>query len=103
MKLFVRVADRGGRLKELGRCPVQRVLDTIRVLRSDRTARTMSRGRSCGPRLGPAGTLRHAVAEFFNGLYKTEVIPRRGPWRGLDDMEYATLDYVDWFKSPAPR
>ncbi|MGH8937226.1 MAG: IS3 family transposase, partial [Acidimicrobiia bacterium] len=29
--------------------------------------------------------------------YKTELIRRRGPWRGLDDVEYATLEWVDWF------
>ncbi|MBA2465047.1 MAG: IS3 family transposase, partial [Nocardioidaceae bacterium] len=29
--------------------------------------------------------------------YKTELIRQRGPWRGLDDVEYATLEYVDWF------
>ena len=32
------------------------------------------------------------------GLYKTEVIHRRGPWRQLDEVEYATLEWVDWFK-----
>jgi putative transposase len=32
-----------------------------------------------------------------NGLDKTEVIRHHGPWRGLDDVEYATLEYVDWF------
>ena len=39
----------------------------------------------------------NALAESFNGLYKWELIHRRGPWRGLDDVEYATLEYVDWF------
>jgi len=39
----------------------------------------------------------NALAESFNGLYKTELIRHRGPWRGLDDVEYATLEYVDWF------
>jgi putative transposase len=39
----------------------------------------------------------NALAESFNGLYKTELIRQRGPWRGLDDVEHATLDYVDWF------
>ena len=39
----------------------------------------------------------NALAESFNGLYKTEVIRHHGPWRGLDDIEYATLEYVDWF------
>jgi putative transposase len=39
----------------------------------------------------------NALAESFNGLYKTELIHRRGVWDGLDDVEYATLEYVDWF------
>jgi putative transposase len=39
----------------------------------------------------------NALAESFNGLYKTELIRHRGPWRGLEDVEHATLDYVDWF------
>ena len=39
----------------------------------------------------------NALAESFNGLYKTELIRRRGPWRGLEDVEFATLEYVDWF------
>ena len=39
----------------------------------------------------------NALAESFNGLYKTEMIRTHGPWRGLDDVEYATLEYVDWF------
>jgi putative transposase len=37
----------------------------------------------------------NALAESFNGLYKTELIRRRGPWNGLDDVEFATLEYVD--------
>ena len=39
----------------------------------------------------------NALAESFHGLFKTELIRHRGPWRGLDDVEHATLDYVDWF------
>jgi putative transposase len=39
----------------------------------------------------------NAMAESTIGLYKTELIRRRGPWRGLDDVEFATLEYVDWF------
>jgi putative transposase len=38
----------------------------------------------------------NALAESFNGLYKAELIHRR-PWRGLDDVEYETLEYIDWF------
>ena len=39
----------------------------------------------------------NALAESFNGLYKWELIHRQGPWRGLDDIEFATMTYVDWF------
>ena len=31
------------------------------------------------------------------GLYKTELLRNRGPWRGLDDLELATLEWVDWY------
>ncbi len=41
----------------------------------------------------------NALAESINGLYKTEVIRKRGPWRGPDDVEYATLEWVDWFNN----
>jgi len=41
----------------------------------------------------------NAMAETINGLYKTEVIRRRGPWRSIDDVEYATLEWVDWFNN----
>ncbi len=39
----------------------------------------------------------NAMAEAFNSLYKWELIYPQGPWRGLDDVEFATLSYVDWF------
>ena len=39
----------------------------------------------------------NALAESFNGLYKWELIYRQGPWRGHDDVEFATMTYVDWF------
>ena len=39
----------------------------------------------------------NALAETINGLYKTEVIRRRGPWQHIDAVEYATLEWVDWF------
>ncbi len=41
----------------------------------------------------------NALAETVIGLYKTEVIRRRGPWRGLEDVEFATLEWVDWFNN----
>jgi putative transposase len=39
----------------------------------------------------------NAMAESFNGLYKWELIYPKGPWKGLDDVEFATLGYLDWF------
>jgi len=39
----------------------------------------------------------NALAESFNGLYKAELIRRYGPWRSIDDVELATLEYLDWF------
>ena len=39
----------------------------------------------------------NALAETIIGLYKTEVIRRRGPWRNLEHVEFATLEWVDWF------
>ncbi len=39
----------------------------------------------------------NALAESVIGLYKTELVRRRGPWRGLDDLELATLEWVDWY------
>ena len=41
----------------------------------------------------------NALAESVNALYKTEVIRRRGPWRSVDDVEMATLTWVDWFNN----
>jgi len=39
----------------------------------------------------------NALAESVIGLFKTEVIRREGPWKGVDDVEFATLDWVSWF------
>lgn len=39
----------------------------------------------------------NAMAESFNGLYKWELINRHGPWRGLNDVEFATMTYIEWF------
>ena len=39
----------------------------------------------------------NALAESIIGLYKTELVRNKGPWKGLDDLELATLEWVDWF------
>jgi putative transposase len=41
----------------------------------------------------------NALAETVNGLYKTELIRRQGPWRSVDDVEIATLGWVHWFNT----
>jgi transposase InsO family protein len=41
----------------------------------------------------------NALAETINGLYNTEVIRKRGPWRNVDAVEDATLECVDWFNN----
>lgn len=41
----------------------------------------------------------NALAETINGLYKTEVIRHRAPWRNIDEVEFATLEWVDWFNN----
>jgi transposase InsO family protein len=40
---------------------------------------------------------RRATRFRSNGLFKTELIRRRGPWRSLEAVEFATLEWVDWF------
>jgi putative transposase len=52
------------------------------------------------PSVGSVGdSYDNALAETINGLYKAEVIHRRGPWRSLEVVEYATLEWVDWFNN----
>lgn len=52
------------------------------------------------PSVGSVGdSYDNALAETINGLYKTEVIHRKGPWRSLEDVEFATLEWVDWFNN----
>lgn len=41
----------------------------------------------------------NALAETINGLYKTELVHRQGPWHNLQDLEMATLGWVDWFNN----
>jgi transposase InsO family protein len=41
----------------------------------------------------------NALAKTINGLYKTEVIRKSGPWKTIEDVEYATLGWVDWFNN----
>ena len=52
------------------------------------------------PSVGSVGdSYDNALAETINGLYKAEVIHRRGPWGSYEAVEFATLEWVDWFNN----
>src|SRR5271154_1251541 len=52
------------------------------------------------PSVGSVGdSYDNALAETINGLFKAEVIHRRGPWRSVETVEFATLEWVDWFNN----
>jgi putative transposase len=52
------------------------------------------------PSVGSRGdSYDNALAESVIGLFKTEVVQRKGPWRHLEAVEFATLDWVDWFNT----
>ena len=52
------------------------------------------------PSVGSVGdSYDNALAETINGLYKAEVIHRCGPWRSMEAVEFATLEWVDWFNN----
>ena len=52
------------------------------------------------PSVGSVGdSYDNALAETVIGLFKTEVIRRRGPWRNMEAVEFATLEWVDWYNN----
>jgi putative transposase len=52
------------------------------------------------PSVGTVGdSYDNALAETVIGLFKTEVIRRRGPWRNIESVEFATLEWVHWFNN----
>jgi putative transposase len=52
------------------------------------------------PSIGSVGdSYDNALAESIIGLFKTELIRRKGPWRNLDAVELATLEWVDWYNN----
>ena len=52
------------------------------------------------PSVGSVGdSYGNALAETINGLYKTELIRQKGPWRGIEAVEFATLEWVDWYNN----
>jgi len=67
----------------------------IKVLR-----RPVEAAAKIAPSVGSVGdSYDNALAETINGLFKAEVIHRRGPWRSFEAVEYATLKWVDWFNN----
>jgi transposase InsO family protein len=56
------------------------------------------------PSVGSRGdSYDNALAESVIGLYKTEIIRRRGPWGNIEDVEFATLEWVWWFNPSSAR
>jgi putative transposase len=52
------------------------------------------------PSVGSVGdSCDNALAETVIGLFKTEVIRRRGPWRNIEAVEFATLEWVGWYNT----
>jgi transposase InsO family protein len=57
-------------------------------------------GAGIEPSVGSVGdSYDNALAETIFGLFKAEVIRRNGPWRNLEEVEFATLEWVDWFNN----
>jgi putative transposase len=94
---------RWNRLSTIGRRTAQIgwYIIVTAVCRADSTGRRYTeRLAEAGfePSVGSKGdSYDNALAESVIGLYKTEVIRSRGPWRGLEDVEFATLEWVAWF------
>ena len=86
---------RAGRLRPL-RCGHRRPREPKQYLSIRYTERLADAGIELS--VGSRGdAYDNALAETVIGLFKTEVIRRRGPWRSLEAVEFATLEWVDWF------
>ena len=78
------------------RVVLRRPLETTQYVSIKYTERLAEAG--IEPSVGSVGdSYDNALAETINGLFKAEVIHRRGPWRSLEAVEFATLEWVDWF------
>ena len=75
---------------------LRRPLDSAQYVSIKYTERLAEAG--IEPSVGSVGNS-YALAETINGLYKAEVVHRRGPWRNLEAVEFATLEWVDWFNN----
>jgi transposase InsO family protein len=76
--------------------PLRRPLDSAQYVSIKYTERLAEAG--VEPSVGSVGdSYDNALAETINGLYKAEVIHQRGPWRSFEAVEFATLEWVNWF------
>lgn len=102
-----RTAHAGFVLDALEQAVQQRRIGAGLVHHSDRGSQYLSiryTGRLAEARIEPSvgsvgDSYDNALAETINGLFKAEVIHRRGPWRSFDAVEFATLEWVDWFNT----
>ena len=77
---------------------LRRLLESAQYVSIKYTERLAEAG--IEPSVGSVGdSYDNALAETINGLYKAEVIHRRGPWRSFEAVEFATLEWVDWFNN----
>ena len=77
---------------------MQRPIEFTQYLSMRYTARLAEAG--IAPSVGSRGdSYDNAMAESIIGLFKTEVIHRKGPWRHLEAVEFTTLHWVDWFNT----
>ena len=77
---------------------LRRPLDSTQYVSIKYTERLAEAG--IEPSVGSVGdSYDNALAETINGLYKAEVVHRRGPWRTFEAVEFATLEWVDWFNN----
>ena len=77
---------------------MRRPLETKQYLAPHYTDRLVEAG--IEPSVGSVGdSYDNALAETVIGLFKTEVIHRRGPWHSLEAVEFATLEWVNWFNT----
>jgi putative transposase len=87
----------GGLCREAGSCTtaIVRGSQYVSIRYTERLAEA-----GVEPSVGSVGdSYDNALAETINGLYKAEVIHRRGPWRSCEAVEFATLEWVDWFNN----
>src|SRR3954447_13797056 len=84
------------RPKRQQRPMLRRSLESAQYLSIRYTERLLDAG--IEPSVGSVGdSYDNALAGTINGLFKAEVIHRRGPWRSAETVEFATLEWVDWF------